>query len=583
MKIALALLAATLTYKKVSAASCFAEAQGYNCCKGCTVVFTDESGDWGVENNQWCGIPNTCNGSSSSECWSSPNYPCCSDGATVVYSDSDGNWGYENNQWCGIVANKVANEQCWSLPEFPCCKDGAAVVYEEDGQKWGIENNNWCGIKAASTTGKTDTKADTKTDDKNAKNEKQTTTADKTKSTVTSTDPVYNKDRKQSPYPEAKDECGSWALIDNVCCAEYCDNVESTQGCGDCGGHGSEHCKIMDSFACRSGDRGYDFHEIPNEYHYSRSTHFGLTVAGACGFGLYQICGTNVKYTGDFDNICASFCKAFPNLCKDPEGYTYRGNFAAPQGNYYTQFWGALEGDHDNYLSCGECFEVYKTKEDGTDYKPGEEGYTPPIILSVIDSCPCNANDKWCCGAEWDQCQEVKNFKYGCPVPKDSIHLDLSDVAMARLQSGKHDGAMPAGVIPNKYRRVPCPSLGNMYILLSMNAGPYWFSFTVVNSAGFGGIAIVEALDDNGNWVKMLRDPNYTKARPQERFGTWCTPQGSGPYNLPVDLRLTDGSGITVVAEKAIKSFDPPANGIQGYNYIDIGVNFPEIPIPDPE
>ncbi len=390
--------------------------------------------------------------------------------------------------------------------------------------------------------------------------------------------------RKQSPYPETTGDCGSWALIDNVCCAEYCDNEESTQGCGTCGGHGSEHCKIAGSFACKSGDRGTDFHEIPNKYHYSRSTHFGLTLGGACGFGLYQVCGSALNYDdSDVSTLCDAFCKAYPSLCEDPAGYTYRGNFAAPQGNYYTQFWGALDGDLDNYLSCGECFEVYKTKEDGTDYVPGEEGYQPPVLLSVIDSCPCSANGKWCCGSEWDQCQEVKNFKYGCPVPEDSIHLDLSDVAMARLLTGSPNGFMEDGIIPNKYRRVPCPKLGNMYIWLRMNAGPYWFSFTVVNSAGFGGIAIVEAKNNEGEWVKMIHDPNYTSSRPQERYGAWVTPQNTGPYDLPIDLRLTDGSGVTIVAEQAIKSFEPPADSIPDYYYIDIGINFPEIPIPDPE
>jgi len=74
MKVAIALLAATLTYKQVSAASCFAEDQGYKCCKGCTVVLTDDSGSWGVENNEWCGIPNTCKGSAAtSDCWSLPS------------------------------------------------------------------------------------------------------------------------------------------------------------------------------------------------------------------------------------------------------------------------------------------------------------------------------------------------------------------------------------------------------------------------------------------------------------------------------------------------------------------------------
>ena len=320
---------------------------------------------------------------------------------------------------------------------------------------------------------------------------------------------------------------------------------------------------------------------IPNEFHYSRSTHFGLTHGGACGFGLYQLCGSDYDYTGELTTLCDAFCKAYPTLCEDPVGRTYRGNYAAPQGNYYSQFWESLGGDKDNYLSCGECFEMYKTKKDGSDYELGEEGYQPPILLSLIDSCPCSANPNWCCGSELDQCQSLKDFKYGCPIPKDSIHLDLSDIAMARLQTGSSNGLMPDGIIPIKYRRVPCPKLGNMYIWLRGSASQYWFSFTVVNSAGFGSIVSIEAKNGEGEWVKMIQDPNYKSA--EERYGLWVPQPDTGPYTLPIDLRLTDGSGVTIVAEQAIKSFDPPADSIQDYYYIDIGVNFPEIPIPDPE
>jgi hypothetical protein len=393
-------------------------------------------------------------------------------------------------------------------------------------------------------------------------------------------DDKEQKTRKQSPYPEVSDDC---ILKDNVCCFEFCENDGASEGCGSCGGHGSAQCKVADSFACKSGDRGFGFHNVPNEFHYSRSTHFGLTTGGACGFGLYQVCGKGLSYDPNIDSLCDAFCKAYPSLCEDPEGITYRGNYAAPQGNYYTQFWGVLDGDQDNYLSCGECFEVYKTKEDGTDYKPGQKGYQPPILLSIIDSCPCTANVKWCCGSGWDQCGSLQNFKYGCPIPEDSIHLDLSDAAMARLQTGKYNGEMADGIIPNKYRRVPCPRLGNMYIWLRPYSGPYFLAFSVVNSAGFGAIAILEAKNSNGEWVKMIRDPNYSSSHPQERYGLWVTPKDSGEFRPPIDLRLTDGSGVTIEAEQAIKSFEPPADAIPDYYYIDIGVNFPEIPIPDPE
>jgi len=41
-------------------AECKFEALGYPCCTHCDVYYTDETGDWGVENDEWCGIPDTC-------------------------------------------------------------------------------------------------------------------------------------------------------------------------------------------------------------------------------------------------------------------------------------------------------------------------------------------------------------------------------------------------------------------------------------------------------------------------------------------------------------------------------------------
>nr|1E8P_A Chain A, Endoglucanase 45A [Piromyces sp. 'equi']1E8Q_A Chain A, Endoglucanase 45A [Piromyces sp. 'equi'] len=40
-------------------ASCWAQSQGYNCCNNPSstkVEYTDASGQWGVQNGQWCGI-----------------------------------------------------------------------------------------------------------------------------------------------------------------------------------------------------------------------------------------------------------------------------------------------------------------------------------------------------------------------------------------------------------------------------------------------------------------------------------------------------------------------------------------------
>jgi hypothetical protein len=97
---------------------------------------------------------------------------------------------------------------------------------------------------------------------------------------------------------------------------------------------------------------------------------------------------------------------------------------------------------------------------------------------------------------------------------------------------------------------------------------------TVVNMAGLGAAATVEAQLPSGEWVGLQRDKNYTLARPQERFGTWALPQGYGPFNLPVTLRITDGSGKPLVAKDAIKAWAPEDKALAENWFIDIGVQY---------
>ncbi len=397
--------------------------------------------------------------------------------------------------------------------------------------------------------------------------------------------------RHEAPYPPvAASSCGSWALVDNVCVPQYCSTNNQSEDCSSCGGNTSPSCVKVSSKGGVSGEWPEVHAVASNEpWHFSRSTHFGLTNGGACGFGYYGLCTTKITFTDpQLAAQCDAFCKAYPALCTDPANTTLRGNFAAPQGNYYTQFWPSLPGDRDNYLSCGECFELVRTKKDGTDYAPGEVGYTSPVALQIVDSCPCSANSKWCCGSGRDHCGEVSDFKYGCqlppappspppdhdPLPNESIHLDLSDIAMARLQTGSPNGSMVDGVIPTRYRRVPCPVVGNVYIWLRSGAGPYWFALTVMNVSGLGSVVNVEAQAASGTWVSMQRDQNYTSSRPQERYGTWVVPQGAGPFNLPLSLRITDASGRAQIATGLIKSWAPTDPKQAEMYYIDTGLQF---------
>jgi hypothetical protein len=398
--------------------------------------------------------------------------------------------------------------------------------------------------------------------------------------------------RTQAQRPDTSaDACGKWALTEGVCCAQYCSDDDKSESCDKCGGPGSAKCQVVNAKACTSGQWPEVRQVGDNEdWRYSRSTHFGTAPMGACAFGLYGLCTSATKLADTaLQAKCDVFCKAYPDLCKDPPGITLRGNFTAPQGNYYTQFWSSLPGDLDNYLSCGECFQIERTQNDGASYTSGATGYTPPIVMTVADSCPCSANSKWCCGSGRDHCGEVKGvFKYGCqlppsppdpppdrdPLPSESIHFDLDDIAMARLQTGDPNGSIIDGVIPTKYKRVPCPVVGNIHIWLRSQGNEFYFALTVVNVAGLGAAARVEAQLPSGEWLALKRNDSYTLARPQERYGTWATPQGAGPFVLPITLRIFDGSGRSVVAKDIIKAWAPADKSLNDNWFIDLGVQF---------
>ena len=87
-----------------SAETCWSEKLDYPCCTStCYVYSTDEDGEWGYEDNHWCGVPASC---SQDQCWSTKlGYGCC-EGCHTYEVDDNGKWGYENGKWCGIVEDK---------------------------------------------------------------------------------------------------------------------------------------------------------------------------------------------------------------------------------------------------------------------------------------------------------------------------------------------------------------------------------------------------------------------------------------------------------------------------------------------
>ena len=72
---------------------------------------------------------------SSSQCFSetlNPSYPCCK-GDKVVYTDKSGDWGVENGKWCGIGTGSFVT--CFSNAlGYPCCKGNKVVITDESGK-----------------------------------------------------------------------------------------------------------------------------------------------------------------------------------------------------------------------------------------------------------------------------------------------------------------------------------------------------------------------------------------------------------------------------------------------------------------
>eukprot|EP00833_Pecoramyces_ruminatium_P005376 jgi/Orpsp1_1/1179408/evm.model.c7180000069214.1 len=84
--------------------------QGYKCCEqgNCDIYYNDEAGDWGVSSTDldWCGIRTDCTEtenkiSNDDTCKEIPDYGCC-ESCDVVLTDEDARWGVENNDWCVI-------------------------------------------------------------------------------------------------------------------------------------------------------------------------------------------------------------------------------------------------------------------------------------------------------------------------------------------------------------------------------------------------------------------------------------------------------------------------------------------------
>ncbi|KAL6631694.1 hypothetical protein U3516DRAFT_737264 [Neocallimastix sp. 'constans'] len=56
-------------------------------------------------------------------------YDCCSPECKATYTDEDGNWTIENGQWCGCenIKSDIANTECYS-----CCPKNCEIVFTDE-------------------------------------------------------------------------------------------------------------------------------------------------------------------------------------------------------------------------------------------------------------------------------------------------------------------------------------------------------------------------------------------------------------------------------------------------------------------
>lgn len=97
---------------------------------------------------------------------------------------------------------------------------------------------------------------------------------------------VSNATHSQSAYPAATSgACGSWTLVDNVCCPSYCGSVNTSESCSITGLTAAQcDCTTPPSADCKSGTMYPEVHAVgPSEaWHYSVSA--AQPREGTCSF-----------------------------------------------------------------------------------------------------------------------------------------------------------------------------------------------------------------------------------------------------------------------------------------------------------
>ncbi|CAN6238872.1 unnamed protein product [Urochloa humidicola] len=181
-----------------------------------------------------------------------------------------------------------------------------------------------------------------------------------------------------------------------------------------------------------------------------------------------------------------------------------------------------------NGKGCGSCYHVKCTEHASCSGSP--------VTVVLTDECPDGA------------CQQ------------EPVHFDMSGTAFgAMAKPGQADNLRNAGRLRVQYTRVPCNWHG-MDVAFKVDAGsnPYYLAVLIEYESGDGDLCSVERMPSGGaGWAPM-----------QQSWGAVWKFNSGGALQAPVSIRLTSGSGRTLVADKVI-----PAGWTPGGTYRSV-VNF---------
>ncbi|CAL5191134.1 unnamed protein product [Lathyrus oleraceus] len=127
----------------------------------------------------------------------------------------------------------------------------------------------------------------------------------------------------------------------------------------------------------------------------------------------------------------------------------------------------------NNGLTCGACFQIKCVNDPQWCIKRAK-----PIIVTATNYCPPNY---------------TKTVDIWCNPPQK--HFDLSYKMFTSIAYYK------AGVIPVKYRRVPCVKRGG--VRFELNGNPYFLLVLVYNVAGAGDVTHVSIRGSKTGWINM--------------------------------------------------------------------------------